>query len=199
MSTTMPTTSAPQLPSTRLTASALQELASRVRTEAPRETLEVEQPFTGGPLGGVPRCAPEDVAAALRRARAAQAEWAKTSFADRRQILLRFHDLVLARQDEILDLVQMEAGKARRHALEEVLDAAIVARYYANTAETHLTTHRRRGALPFLTKAHELRHPVGVVSIIAPWNYPLALTSSDAVPALMAGKALRPKPPLPTP
>jgi succinate-semialdehyde dehydrogenase/glutarate-semialdehyde dehydrogenase len=199
MSTTMPTTSAPQLPSRRLTASALQELASRVRTEAPRETLEVEQPFTGGPLGGVPRCAPEDVAAALRRARAAQAEWAKTSFADRRQILLRFHDLVLARQDEVLDLVQMESGKARRHAFEEILDVAIVARYYANTAGKHLKTQRRRGALPLLTAAYEHRHPVGVVGIIAPWNYPLALSMSDATPALMAGNAVVVKPDSQTP
>ena len=42
---------------------------------------------------------------------------------ERKRWLLRYHDIVLARQDEILDLVQLEAGKARRHALEEVLDA----------------------------------------------------------------------------
>src|SRR5918998_4198194 len=199
MSTTMPTTSAPQLPSTRLTASALQELASRVRTEAPREPLEVEQPFTGGPLGGVPRCAPEDVAAAVRRARAAQAEWAKTSFVDRKRILLRYHDLILSKQDEILDLLQLESGKARRHAFEEILDVAIVARYYANTAGKHLKTQRRRGALPLLTAAYEHRHPVGVVGIIAPWNYPLALSMSDATPALMAGNAVVVKPDSQTP
>ena len=49
-------------------------------------------------------------------------------------VLLRFHDLVLSRQEEILDLIQLESGKARKHAFEEVLDVAIVARYYANTA-----------------------------------------------------------------
>ena len=82
----------------------------------------------------VPRCAPEDVAAAIERARAAQEAWAQTSFAQRRRILLRFHDLVLDRQEEMLDLIQLESGKARKHAFEEVLDVAIVARYYANTA-----------------------------------------------------------------
>ena len=161
-----------------------------MRTEAPRDALEIEQPFTGEPLGSVPSSAPEDVAAALGRARAAQAVWARTSFAERKRILLRFHDLVLSRQDEILDLIQLESGKARKHAFEEVLDVAIVARYYANTAARHLKTHRRRGALPLLTAAYEHRHPLGVVGIIAPWNYPLALSVSDATPALAAGNAV---------
>ena len=129
---------ATRIPSKRITAAQLEALAARVRTEAPRERMEVEQPFTGGPLGSVPRCTPEDVEAALARARAAQAAWARTSFAERKRVLLRFHDLVLARQDEILDLLQLESGKARKHAFEEVLDVAIVARYYANTAEKHL-------------------------------------------------------------
>ena len=137
--------------------------------------MEIDQPFTGEPLGTVPRCTPEDVGAAIDRAREAQAAWARTSFAERRHVLLRFHDLVLDRQDEILDLIQLESGKARRHAFEEVLDVAIVARYYANTAERHLKPRRRRGALPLLTAAYEHHHPLGVVGIIAPWNYPLTL------------------------
>src|SRR5205823_2492496 len=89
---------------------------------------------------------------------------------------------------------QIESGKARRHALEEVLDVAIVARYYANTARRHLRAHRRRGALPLLTATWEHRHPLGVVAIIAPWNYPLTLSISDAVPALAAGNAVVLKP-----
>ena len=194
IATDRPTLTNAPLPSRRITAAQLQTLARRVETVSEREPMEIDMPFTGAPLGVVPRCAPEDVEAALERARAAQAAWCRTTFAERKAILLRFHDLVLDRQDEILDLLQLEAGKARRHALEEVLDVAIVARYYANTAERHLRTHRRRGALPLLTAAWEVRHPVGVVSIIAPWNYPLTLTASDAVPALAAGNAVVVKP-----
>jgi succinate-semialdehyde dehydrogenase/glutarate-semialdehyde dehydrogenase len=130
------------------------------------------------------------VQAALERAREAQARWARTSFAERRRILLRFHDAVLARQDEILDLLQLEGGKARRHAFEEVLDVAIVARYYANTAERHLRPRRKRGALPLLTATWEHHQPLGVVGIISPWNYPLTLSISDALPALAAGNAV---------
>jgi succinate-semialdehyde dehydrogenase/glutarate-semialdehyde dehydrogenase len=190
-SLTAPATS---IPSTRITSAQLEALAGRVRTAAPREGMEIEQPFTGAPLGVVPRCAVEDVAPAVARARAAQAAWAQTSFAERKRILLRFHDLVLARQDEILDLLQLESGKARRHAFEEVLDVAIVARYYANTAARHLRSRRRRGALPFLTAAYEHHHALGVVGIIAPWNYPLTLSISDAIPALAAGNAVVLKP-----
>ena len=194
-----PRRAASALPSRRLPAARLDALAARVHTTAPREDMEVEQPFTGAPLGAVPRCAPDDVRAAIERARDAQAAWAQTSFAQRRQLLLRFHDLVLSRQDEILDLLQLESGKARRHALEEVLDVAIVARYYANTAKRHLRTHRRRGALPLLTATWEHHHPLGVVAIIAPWNYPLTLSVSDAVPALAAGNGVVLKPDRQTP
>jgi succinate-semialdehyde dehydrogenase/glutarate-semialdehyde dehydrogenase len=188
------TTPAPTLASERISAAQLEALAARVRTEGPRAGMEVEQPFTGGLLGVVPRCAVEDVAPAIARARAAQSAWARTSFAERKAILLRFHDLILRRQDEILDLLQLESGKARRHAFEEVLDVAIVARYYANTAAKHLRSQRRRGALPLLTATYEHHHPLGVVGIVAPWNYPLTLSVSDALPALAAGNAVVLKP-----
>ncbi len=185
--------------STRITATDIETLAARVTTAAPRDKLAIEQPFTGAPLGSVPKCTPDDVALAFERARAAQRGWARSSFAERRTILLRAHDLILERQEEILDLVQIESGKARRHAFEEILDVALVTRYYGNAAEDHLKTRRRRGALPLLTQTWEHHHPVGVVGIIAPWNYPLALSVSDAVPALAAGNAVVLKPDSQTP
>src|SRR3954447_3513109 len=183
-----------QIDSKRISAAQLEELAARVATGGPRDEMEVEQPFTGKPLGWVPKCKPEDMQTATERACAVQAEWARTSFAERRAILLRYHDLILDRQDEILDLLQLESGKARRHAFEEVLDQALVSRYYANTAERYLKPRRRRGALPLLTAAYEYHHPLGVVGIIAPWNYPLTLSIGDAIPALAAGNAVVLKP-----
>ena len=183
-----------EIRSKRITAAQLAALADRVQTAGERERMEIDQPFTGDPLGTVSRCTPDDVKTALERAREAQKSWRETSFAERKRILLRYHDLVLDRQDEIIDLIQLESGKARRHAFEEVLDTSIVARYYANTAEQHLRSHRRGGALPGLTQTYEYRHPVGVVAIIAPWNYPLSLSVSDAIPALAAGNAVVIKP-----
>jgi succinate-semialdehyde dehydrogenase/glutarate-semialdehyde dehydrogenase len=183
-----------ELPSKRVTPEQLQALAERVTSSSGADPMEIEQPFTGHPLGQVPRCGPDDVRAAIERARDAQERWARTSFAERRRIFLRYHDLVLDRKEELLDLLQVESGKARRAAFEEVLDVAITARYYANTVERHLEPRRRRGALPFLTQAWEYHHPLGVVGIIAPWNYPLTLSISDAIPALAAGNGVVLKP-----
>ena len=96
----------------------------------------------------------------------------------------------------MLDVIQLEIGKARRHAFEEVIDTAGVARYYALRSEGLLRPRQRRGAMPVFTKTWEFRTPVGVVGIISPWNYPLNLAITDAIPALMAGNAavLRPDP-----
>jgi succinate-semialdehyde dehydrogenase/glutarate-semialdehyde dehydrogenase len=177
--------------SERIDARRLRELAGRVTTSGgEREDLEVENPAVGRLLATVPKCTAEDVEFAVNRGREAQARWRESSFAEREQVLLRFHDLVLGRQDELLDVIQLESGKARRHAFEEVLDAAVVARYYARTAERYLRTRRARGVIPFLTATWEHHHPVGVVGVISPWNYPLTLSISDAVPALAAGNAV---------
>jgi succinate-semialdehyde dehydrogenase/glutarate-semialdehyde dehydrogenase len=174
-------------------------LLSHVVTVGARDDLEVLSPFTERALGAVPDGTAEDVAEAVRRARAAQPEWAAKSFRDRARIVRRFHDLVLARQEEVLDLIQLESGKARAHAFEEVADAAIVAAYYARTAAEHLKPRRREGALPLLTSTREVRHPKGVVGFIAPWNYPLSMAITDAIPALMAGNACVLKPAQRTP
>ena len=180
----------PDTGSERVSAAYLASLAARVRTTGERERIEIENPARGATLATVPRCTAEDVDAAVERARAAQARWRETGFDERREVLLRFHDLVLDRQDQLLDVIQLESGKARRHAYEEILDAAIVARYYARSAERHLRTARRQGAFPLLTWTWEHHHPVGVVGVIAPWNYPLTLSISDAVPALAAGNGV---------
>ncbi len=187
------------VPITRVTTERLDALAARVTTSADREALVVEAPFTGEPVGAVPRCTAEDVSAAFDRARHAQSAWAATPVAERAAVLLRLHDLVLARQHEVLDLIQLESGKARRHAYEEVLDVALCSRYYGHTAARALAPRRRQGAIPLLTETWEHHHPKGVVGIISPWNYPLTLGISDALPALAAGNAVVAKPDQRTP
>jgi len=164
-----------------------------------RDQLTVHAPFTGDVLGHVPACTEADVEAAVERAKHAQPHWAHRAFPERQAILSRYHDLVLERQDGIMDLIQLESGKARRHALEEILDVAIHSRYYTFHSQRHMKPKARRGALPLLTSAWEYRHPVGVVGVIAPWNYPLSLAISDSLPALMAGNGVILKPSHQTP
>ncbi|MFJ9126109.1 MULTISPECIES: succinic semialdehyde dehydrogenase [unclassified Streptomyces] len=151
-------------------------------------------PFTGEKLADLPESTPEDVATAFERARAAQEVWAKTPVRKRAAVLLRFHDLVLARQAEVLDLVQLETGKARLHAHEEVQAVAVAARHYGRKAPSYLKPKGHTGAVPTLTKVTELRQPRGVVGQIAPWNYPLELSVGDALPAFVAGNAVVMKP-----
>jgi succinate-semialdehyde dehydrogenase/glutarate-semialdehyde dehydrogenase len=175
-------------------------LASRLyHMEPAHSPLAVTAPATGQSIGQVSRGSAADVGKAVARARKAQEAWAHRTFAERAEIFVRFHDLLLDRQDEVLDLIQLESGKARKHAFEEVADTAIVANYYAENAERHLRPKRRKGALPGLTLAWEHHHPRGVVAIIAPWNYPLTMAATDAIPALMAGNAVVLKPDRQTP
>ncbi|MFD5034084.1 succinic semialdehyde dehydrogenase [Streptomyces sp. NPDC058405] len=151
-------------------------------------------PFTGEKLADLPESTPEDVATAFGRARAAQPGWAALPVRQRAAVLLRFHDLVLERQAEVLDLIQLETGKARLHAHEEIQAVAVAARHYGRTAPSYLRPKRHTGAIPTLTKVTELRQPRGVVGQIAPWNYPFELSVGDALPAFVAGNALVMKP-----
>jgi succinate-semialdehyde dehydrogenase/glutarate-semialdehyde dehydrogenase len=175
-------------------------LPERVRALAGRAAaggappVQTVAPATGAPLAELPQSSVADIDAAFQRARGAQRAWAARPVAERAAVFARFHDLVLREQAEILDILQSETGKARSHAFEEVADVAINSRYYARAAGRLLAPKARSGALPLLTTAREVRHPKGVVVVISPWNYPLALSVSDALPALIAGNAVVSRP-----
>jgi succinate-semialdehyde dehydrogenase/glutarate-semialdehyde dehydrogenase len=170
-------------------------LTRHVATGANPQIITTYAPFTGRPLANLPMSTPADVTAAFAAARAAQREWAQRSVRERARVLLRFHDLLLERQTEGLDLIQWESGKARKHAFEEIAHVALLARYYARTAEGLLAPRRRTGVYPLgLTRVIELRHPKGVAGFIQPWNYPLSLAIGDAIPALLAGNGVVLKP-----
>ncbi|MER6433730.1 succinic semialdehyde dehydrogenase [Streptomyces sp900105245] len=177
-----------------LTPTLIKRLAERVVAAVDAARVGTNAPYTGEPLADLPVSTPVDVEDAYARARIAQKSWAATSLSQRKKILLRFHDLVLARQEEALDLMQAENGKTRRDALLEVVDIAITSRYYARNAARYLEPKRRRGAIPLLTHTTELRHPKGVVAVVSPWNYPLSMAAGDAIAALMAGNAVVQKP-----
>ena len=177
----------------RLSESALDALLDNVRSSTGDTTITLA-PYTGAPIAALPQCSVSDVSEAFERARRAQRTWAARPVRERVAVFLRLHDLILDRQDEIMDLIQLENGKARRDAFLEVADVANTARYYARTAKGLLRTRRRTGLFPVLTATRELRQPKGIVSIISPWNYPLALGIGDTIPALIAGNAVVQKP-----
>ncbi|MFT4083169.1 MAG: succinic semialdehyde dehydrogenase [Nocardioides sp.] len=157
-------------------------------------TDQVLSPLDGAPLAHIPQSSPEDVAAAFARARRAQVRWAATPVEERERILLRLHDLVLSRQEEILDLIVLESGKARKHAFDEPLHIALTARYYGRRTASTLRTERRPGVIPGLTRVDVNHVPKGVVGIISPWNYPFTMALCDGLAALAAGNAVVAKP-----
>ena len=196
---------APHLPPGRLEA-----LAERVRddrdvsasaseTTGERDALTVSAPATDERIGSVPACDGDDVDAAVERARAAQTEWAATPSAERARIVDRFADLVVDRREELLDLLQVETGKSRRTAVEELFDVPAGCSYLAKTAPGVLSEERRSGVAPGATTATVTYDPIGVVGVISPWNYPLTLSMGDALPALVAGNAVVLKPDEKTP
>jgi succinate-semialdehyde dehydrogenase/glutarate-semialdehyde dehydrogenase len=174
----------------------VRSLAERVVCGPRPDHMVTHTPFTGAPLASLPVSTRGDVEVAVASARATQRWWSRTTFAQRERVMLRFHDVVLARQSELLDMVQLESGKTRLQAFEEVGDVAITARHYGRRAERYLRPRRHAGLYPVLTRTVEHRHPQGVVGIVSPWNYPLTLGVGDALPALMAGNAvvMRPDP-----
>lgn len=168
-------------------------LTSRILSTS-GESVVTRTPLTGAPLANIPQSSDADVEEAFRRARRAQESWARTSLAHRQELLLKLHDLVLDRQEEILDLIVWESGKARKHAFDEPLHIALTARYYGRTLAQHLGTSRVPGVFPLLTRAEVNRVPKGVVGVISPWNYPFTMALCDGLAAIAAGNAVVAKP-----
>jgi len=169
-------------------------LTSRLVTSAEAAQATTTAPATGAPLARFPLSTPEDVERAARRARLAQAPWAATPVRERAKILLRFADLLLDGQSDALDLVQLESGKARLHAFEEIYDLVSIARHLAVRGPSYLATRREAGMVPGLTSVRVHHRPVGLVGVVTPWNYPLNLPIGDSLAALLAGNAVILKP-----
>jgi acyl-CoA reductase-like NAD-dependent aldehyde dehydrogenase len=153
-------------------------------------TVDVINPNTGKVMYQLPQQNAEQVESAVKAARVAQKAWGKTSPHLRAKFLFRLHDLILAEQAELLDVVQLETGKVRAHAFEEVAGGLGSARYYAKVGPKALKSKKTRAGVPIITQTWVNHIPVGVVGIVTPWNYPLALCLLDVLPALMAGNAV---------
>lgn len=164
-----------------------------IRAKNTRETMTITSPLSGESIS-FPQSETTDVKAAVRAGRVAQQRWAQVSVRDRAAIMKEFASLVWKHDESLLDLIQAENGKARSHAFEELSDVAMTAMHYAKVAPGLLESKRVSGVLPILSRTVVHHHPVGVVGIISPWNYPLTLAVSDAIPALLAGNAVVIKP-----
>ncbi|MFL6109417.1 MAG: succinic semialdehyde dehydrogenase [Marmoricola sp.] len=169
----------------------IEDLAALIsRDPAGTGTTASYAPYDSMLIAELPTSTAEDVAAAVASAREAQRSWRQRPFRERAAVVLAFHDLFVAEQDQLIDLIQWEMGKARFTAWQEILQVANISRHYARKGHKYLGATSVRGAIPGLTKVAETRVPKGVVGIISPWNYPFYLGVGDAVPALLAGNGV---------
>ena len=164
-----------------------------IASDDSRRHLQLRSPVSLEPTGELVCANSEDVAAAIARARAVQPAWAATGMQQRAAIVQRALRLVLERQDEIIDTVVAETGKARTDAMSmEIFSVADSLCYYAKNAGKFLRPRKRRvhGLLGLVKQLRIVYKPLGVVGLITPWNAPFVLMMNQAVQALLAGNAV---------
>lgn len=168
-----------------------------LESSGPRRRLRLRSPVNLEPIGEIECASAEDVRGAVERARKAQAGWAGLGFDERAESMWRLLDLFVQRQDEIVDAVVRETGKARAEAIGmEVYSPCDAITYYAKNARKFLAPEKRRihGVMGFAKKLRVVYKPLGVVGLITPWNGPVVLAVNPTVQALMAGNAVVHKP-----
>jgi len=164
---------------------------------AAAETFAVRDPATGESLARVADLGAADAEAAVRAAAAAGGAWAARTAKERALILRKWFDLILASQEDLALLMTSEQGKPLAESRGEgAYDASFIEwfaeegkRAYGEVIPTNVAGRRLLA----------LRQPVGVVAAITPWNFPIAMLTRKAGPALAAGCAFVVKPAAETP
>jgi acyl-CoA reductase-like NAD-dependent aldehyde dehydrogenase len=166
-------------------------VAKKMPDAEARGVIPCYEPATLQPLGEVKIVTPEQVVERVARARKAQRTWAKTPFSERARVLGLVQDYLLAHADELVDVIVRDSGKTRHNAMVgEIWPTVEKARWTAANGERYLASERvPSGVFPH-KRARIDYVPVGVIGVIAPWNYPLQNVIGPTLPALMAGNAV---------
>ena len=161
------------------------------------DKLEVTNPATGEVIGTVPQLGVAETRRAIEAAAAALPAWAARTAKDRAGILRRFSDLLLANVDDLAMLMTAEQGKPLAEARGEVAYAASFLEWFAEEGK-RVYGDVIPGHQPD-KRILVLRQPIGVVAAITPWNFPAAMITRKAGPALAAGCTFVCKPAMQTP
>lgn len=158
-------------------------------------TFESVNPRTGDAVASHPIHSAEDVAAAVASAREAANWWAQLGFAERKKLLNRWKGVITRRIEQLARIMRDETGKPHGDALLEAALGVDHLGYAANHAEKVLGSRRVSPGLLMANQAATLRyHPLGVVGVIGPWNYPMFTPMGSIAYALAAGNAVVFKP-----
>jgi succinate-semialdehyde dehydrogenase/glutarate-semialdehyde dehydrogenase len=160
-------------------------------------TLAVTNPATGDQLGYIPNMGAGETRRAIAAAAAALPAWAARTAKERAAVLRRWFDLMLRHQEDLAVLMTAEQGKPLAESKGEILYAASFIEWFAEEGK-RLYGDVIPGHQPD-KRILVLRQPVGVVAAITPWNFPAAMITRKAGPALAAGCTLVCKPATQTP
>lgn len=166
---------------------------SEVGADRPTQ-LEVHSPGSGELLATLPVHTEQDVQAAVARARRAFEAWGGLSHGRRRHHLLNFRRELVRRMDEIVDTIHRENGKPRADAGSELMLAVAHITHAANRAGEVFKTKYVSPAPLMNMKARIDYHPMGVIGVIGPWNYPIFTPMGSIAYALAAGNTVVFKP-----
>jgi succinate-semialdehyde dehydrogenase / glutarate-semialdehyde dehydrogenase len=159
--------------------------------------IAVTNPATGEVIGHVPNLGAAETKAAIAAAEAAQASWAARTAKDRSAILRRWFDLMIANKDDLGAILTAEQGKPLAEAVGEIIYGASFIEWFAEEAR-RIYGDMIPGHAPD-KRIMVLKQPIGVVAAITPWNFPNAMITRKAGPALAAGCAMVLKPASQTP
>ena len=149
------------------------------------ETIAVTNPADGAVVGHVPSLSASEVEKVIEASNAALEQWREKTASERSQILRKWFDLIVANADDLAIIMTSEQGKPLKEARGEIVYAASFVEWFAEEAKrTYGDTipspqHKQRITV--------IKQPVGVTAAITPWNFPAAMITRKAAPALAAG------------
>ena len=172
-------------------------LAGRWEDAASGASFAVTNPANGARIAEVAHLDRSDVVRAVEAAGPAQKAWAARTAKERAQILRRWYDLIMAAQEDLAVILTAEQGKPLAEAKGEIAYGASFVEWFSEEAK-RVYGEIIPGHQPD-KRIHVLRQPVGIAAAITPWNFPNAMITRKAAPALAAGCAFLVRPAEQTP
>ena len=167
------------------------------RDASHQQTIDVTNPANGQLLGTVPKMGADETRAAIEAANQALPAWRALTAKERAVILRRWFDLMMANQDDLAKLMTLEQGKPLAEAKGEIAYAASFIEWFAEEGKRiygdTIPGHQADKRLIVI------KQPIGVTAAITPWNFPAAMITRKAGPALAAGCTMVLKPASQTP
>jgi succinate-semialdehyde dehydrogenase/glutarate-semialdehyde dehydrogenase len=164
---------------------------------AGRDGIDVDNPATGEVVGSVPRLGRAETRQAIDAASRAFPAWRRKTAKERAAVMRRWFDLMLANQDDLARLMTTEQGKPLAESKGEVAYAASFLEWFGEEAKRVYgdTIPQQQPDKRLLV----VKEPIGVVACITPWNFPLAMITRKAGPAIASGCTVVLKPASQTP